>query len=155
MNHNGSLVLIRDRSGRILCRLRDDEPGIAWPGHWILPGGRQEPGESREETARREVREETGLDLRRLHRVHVRVVAPDTLPPAMFHARVTGEEPLVLGEGQALAWYHPDALPRPMPGPVVDYITQALAQVGQEPVGAPPVWTPTALVVEETDPRRP
>ena len=128
-------MLIRDRSGRILCRLRVDEPGIVWPGHWILPGGRQEPGGSREETARREVREETGFDLRRPHRVHVRVVAPDTLPPAMFHARVTGEEPLVPGEGQALPWYHLDSLPEPIPGPVMDYITQALAQVGQEPVG--------------------
>lgn len=143
-------MLIRDRSGRILCRLREDEPGIVWPGHWTLPGGRQEPGESREETARREVREETGLDLRRPHRVHVRMVALDTLPPAMFHARATGEEPLVLGEEQALAWYHLDSLPEPIPGPVMDYITQALAQVGQEPVG-----TPTVLGAEETDPRQP
>lgn len=73
----------------------------------------------------------------------------------MFHARVAGGEPLVPGEGRALAWYHLDSLPEPIPGPVMDHTTQALAQVGQEPVGTPPVGTPTVLGAEETDPRQP
>lgn len=68
----------------------------------------------------------------------------------MFHARVAGGEPLVPGEGRALAWYHLDSLPEPIPGPVMDHTTQALAQVGQEPVG-----TPTVLGAEETAPRQP
>ena len=37
----------------------------------IVPGGRREPGETLVETARREVREETGLDLIRLEQIGV------------------------------------------------------------------------------------
>ena len=51
---NGSVVLLVDGRGRILLQHRDD-------GRWGLPGGLMELGESFEETARREVREETGL----------------------------------------------------------------------------------------------
>ena len=50
------VVVIRDN--RVLL-IRRRNPPLA--GTWSLPGGRQEFGESFVETARREVREETGL----------------------------------------------------------------------------------------------
>ena len=48
---------VTDDDGRVLL-LRDDRD----PETWVLPGGGHEPGETFPETARREVREEAGVD---------------------------------------------------------------------------------------------
>lgn len=53
----GAAVIVLDSQGRVLLLQRADTGG------WGLPGGFMEPGESLEETARREVREEVGLEL--------------------------------------------------------------------------------------------
>ncbi|HVW93411.1 MAG TPA: NUDIX domain-containing protein [Devosia sp.] len=53
-----SVAMLQD--GRVLLIRRALEP---LRGLWTLPGGRREPGESIEETAIREVREELGLDV--------------------------------------------------------------------------------------------
>ncbi|MGR3434098.1 MAG: NUDIX domain-containing protein [Shimia sp.] len=47
----------------LLVIQRDDIPGIAFPGHWDLPGGGREADESPVETALRETREEVALDV--------------------------------------------------------------------------------------------
>src|SRR5437870_1608646 len=52
----GGIVL--DSEGRILLVKRAHEPGM---GLWSIPGGRCQPGESREDACDREVKEETGL----------------------------------------------------------------------------------------------
>ncbi len=51
----GAAVLILDASERLLLIKRTDN------GSWGLPGGAMEPGETFEQTARRETLEETGL----------------------------------------------------------------------------------------------
>ena len=57
---SGRLIVL-DRAGRVLL-FRGGEPGRLHEGTWwFTPGGGQDPGESVEETARRELREETGL----------------------------------------------------------------------------------------------
>lgn len=50
-------AIIQDRKGRILLQRRSDY------GDWGLPGGGMEPGETVEATMRREVLEETGLEV--------------------------------------------------------------------------------------------
>lgn len=49
--------------GQLLTYLRDDKPGIPWPGSWDLPGGGREGGETPLETATRETMEEFSLRL--------------------------------------------------------------------------------------------
>jgi 8-oxo-dGTP diphosphatase len=53
-----SALIVRD--GRVLMVRRGKEP---FEGYWSLPGGRVEPGETPQEAVRREVREETGLEV--------------------------------------------------------------------------------------------
>jgi ADP-ribose pyrophosphatase YjhB (NUDIX family) len=53
----GAAVIVTDADSRILLLQRADTGG------WGLPGGFMEPGELLEETARREVVEEVGLEL--------------------------------------------------------------------------------------------
>ena len=53
-------AVVRDEEGRLLLVRRAHEPSL---GLWSLPGGRVEDGETPREAARREVREETGLDV--------------------------------------------------------------------------------------------
>jgi 8-oxo-dGTP pyrophosphatase MutT (NUDIX family) len=56
----GAAVLVMDQEDRLLLLLRTDN------GLWGLPGGAMEPGERLEETAKRETKEETGLDVEQL-----------------------------------------------------------------------------------------
>lgn len=51
-------AVVHDDSGRLLLVLRGRDPAA---GLWSIPGGKVEPGESREAAVRREVLEETGL----------------------------------------------------------------------------------------------
>ena len=53
-------AVVTDPDGRLLLILRGREPGA---GLWSIPGGKVEPGESLVEATRREVREETALDV--------------------------------------------------------------------------------------------
>jgi 8-oxo-dGTP pyrophosphatase MutT (NUDIX family) len=52
-----SAVIFDDRREKVLLTKRSDN------GLWCLPGGAMEPGESVEECCRREVMEETGLEV--------------------------------------------------------------------------------------------
>ena len=60
---------------RVLLMLRHKQPN---DGLWVAPGGKLEPGESPQECARREFREETGLEAKRLI---LRGLVTEVVPP--------------------------------------------------------------------------
>ena len=60
---NAAVALIVVDREHYLLQLRDQKPGIFYPGHWGLFGGALDPGETPEMAIRRELREELGLEI--------------------------------------------------------------------------------------------
>ncbi len=54
-------IIIEYPDGSIVLARRGSKP---WKGHWALPGGKLDGNEKIEETAIREAKEETGLDVK-------------------------------------------------------------------------------------------
>jgi ADP-ribose pyrophosphatase YjhB (NUDIX family) len=128
----GASAVIRDEAGRVLLVRRADN------GHWILPAGYMDLGESVAETAVREVQEETGLDVQPIRLVGAyagpdnRVVYPNGDPvqvvSTVFECRRLGgdlrPDPAEVAE---IGFFEPDRLPAPMPARVHRRLADAAA----------------------------
>jgi 8-oxo-dGTP diphosphatase len=57
-------IILENDAGEFLLYLRDNKPGIPFPGYWDLIGGHIEEGETPEEALVREAREELDIDLK-------------------------------------------------------------------------------------------
>lgn len=112
----GTGAVIRDEQGRILLQKRSDVR------LWGFPGGGQELGERIDETLRREVREEVGLDVEPTRLIGVRtsprynIIFPngDQVQPCvvLFECRVVGGELKKDGdEVLDVGWFRFDELP--------------------------------------------
>lgn len=130
-NHNpeaaplaSSVVLLKRDSVLMVERARPPFQGL-----WSLPGGRAEPGETEEETARRELREETGLIVEQLVRLGAFRPAPDRSPLLLtvFAARA-GDEMPVAGDDARKAEFVPfsGVLARPVTAGAAGWIARAL-----------------------------
>jgi ADP-ribose pyrophosphatase YjhB (NUDIX family) len=110
----GALVV---RDGKLLLMRRAHDP---WRGYWNIPGGFAEEDEPLAECARREVLEETGVDVR------VTGFLGSWLAPydngdgirrvalnCFFHARPTGAPDIAFDpqETSEIAWFDADRLP--------------------------------------------
>ena len=117
VNLCGSCVLLENERGELLLQQR------SYPyGRWCFPGGLMELGEAAEATARREVREETALEVGALELVGV-YSGPDHLCRAAngdewyvvdiaYTSRdYRGELRVNDGESLALRWFAPEAMP--------------------------------------------
>lgn len=102
------------RDGRLLLVRRRIEP---FRGYWDIPGGFLEEGESPEQGGVREVREETGLEIRLtdlfgfyMGRYTYQEEVGTTLN-VYFLAEVEGGSEQAGDDAVALDWFPPDALP--------------------------------------------
>jgi 8-oxo-dGTP diphosphatase len=86
-----------------------------WRGCWDLPGGFLEQGEHPAEGLRREVREETGLQIEILEALGFFLdrypEAGETTLNFYFVARVTSGQPMPGSDVAEIRWFHRDALP--------------------------------------------
>lgn len=112
---------VLDDSGRVLLQRRGDADGA-----WGLPGGAMELGETLEETAVRETREETGLDVRPdellgvytgpLH-TYANGDVVQAVVVVLMATQVGGRLTIDGGETADLGWFDVQDLPAPIFGP--------------------------------------
>ncbi|MER7669766.1 NUDIX domain-containing protein [Kitasatospora sp. NPDC096128] len=108
----GAVAIITNWRGELLLHLRDDIPGIAWPGHWSLLGGGCDPGEPPLLAIDRELEEEAGLGVDNLRQLFD---IPDEHGSGQiitfFEAFWDGDESaLPLAEGVKLQFFAPEHL---------------------------------------------
>lgn len=104
-------VLLVDPAGRILLQLRDGNAPIG-KHKWAVPGGYVKPGEDPDSGAKREVLEETGLELRTeidLFWCGLRTFTADRIIEWFVYCAPTDarQQDIVLGEGEAMVFVPP------------------------------------------------
>ena len=133
----GAATVVVDESSRVLL-VKHNYGEL----NWELPGGAGEAGESAEETARREMREEVGVELETMRLAGVYWDPPIDAHHFVFQARVRGTPYLAdPNEITEVGWFPPDALPRPISDFTLRRITDAIsgAPAGVWKIG-PRVW---------------
>ncbi len=122
--HAAVALVVVDRS-RYLMQLRDQKPGIYYPGHWGVFGGAVDPGETVDEALARELAEELALPVTEA-RYFTEIAIDFTYYGASrinrryyeVHIAANAVDELVLGEGQALGVFDARellAMPRVVP----------------------------------------
>jgi len=91
-------IAILHHQNKFLLQLRDDIPGIIYPGHWSLFGGHIESGETPDVAVKRELLEEIGYILPTLFKFDC--YADTKVVRHVYHAPLTVTlNQLVLSEG--------------------------------------------------------
>ena len=117
--------VIIERNGQVLLLKRTNVHGA---GTWSTPGGHLEYGESPEECAIREVKEETGVNI---GDVRFKGITNDLFEVSEKHyitiwmeGRYLDGEPVVNADGEAsdIGWFLWDALPKPLFLPLQNFM---------------------------------
>ena len=126
----GATVVAFDNQNRVLMQLRSDTKT------WGFPGGSSELGDSLEDTARRELMEETGLVAAHLEFVTMLSGATYrfTYPNgdeiynvgAVFVARSLTGELRANAESLELQWFAPSEIPLELAGPITRWVVDHL-----------------------------
>lgn len=116
--HAAAGVFLMTPDRRLILQLRDDKPGIHYPGLITAFGGGAEPGETAEECALRELAEETGLraraeNLQRLGAVSKVDFRGHATASVFFLLRDVDPATLVITEGAAIVLSFADVAAEP------------------------------------------
>jgi len=127
-----SVVVLRADAVLMVLRARAPLQGL-----WSFPGGRSEPGENAQATARRELLEETALSVERLIEIGAFRPAPDRSPLRLtvFAARAPSALPRA-GDDALQAEFVPlsHVLLRPVTPGAVAWITRAILALSKPPL---------------------
>jgi 8-oxo-dGTP diphosphatase len=135
----GSAAFVRNGGGRVLL-VRHTYGRL----NWELPGGASEPAETLEETALRELREETGLMGRAVSLAGLYYKREDDSHHAVFHCEIDGgaEPAPTSSEVSAAAFWPVEELPRPISDFTIRRIQNAVSgeQLGRIEEVPPLAW---------------
>lgn len=107
-------IIFRAPDGSVLLLKRSPDD-VNFAGHWSLPGGGADPGETAEQAATRESLEEIGREPPGPLRLISRKETPTGMVFHTFECPVADRfEPTLNGEHTDFVWALPDALPDPM-----------------------------------------
>ncbi|RWZ54677.1 NUDIX domain-containing protein [Halobacillus fulvus] len=132
----GSVVILLNKKNEVLCQKRHD-------GDWGLPGGLMDLGESFEDVAKREVKEETGLTVDNLTLLDVfsgsdyyfKVANGDELysATAVYYTRdVRGALDVDEYESEKMEYFPVDQLPDGLTDEYRGFIDRYIEKVGKE-----------------------
>ena len=115
-----------ERDGRVLLARRGIEPRL---GHWDLPGGFVEESETPGHAVRRELQEETGLELEtaELARIDIEPYGDKFVFSVTYHVTATGD-PAPADDVVELRWFAPQELPAEMAFPGQENVLRDWAQ---------------------------
>jgi 8-oxo-dGTP diphosphatase len=98
-------VIVTDREGKVLLLEHIFRPASGWG----IPGGFVEHGEQPEAAIRREIREETGIELENVRMLRVRTTQRHV--EILFRAEATDPGRVKSREIKSLGWFAADAMP--------------------------------------------
>lgn len=99
------VVLLRNNNREVLLTERADMP------LWVIPGGQQEENEKIEDTAAREICEETGLSIKIKSLKGIYTSPRQDFKNYTFLGEIVSGEPKLSDETNAVAWWNIDCLP--------------------------------------------
>jgi ADP-ribose pyrophosphatase YjhB (NUDIX family) len=101
-------TIITDRDRRVALVRRTIDPGF---GKWVYPGGYVDRGESAQQAAIREAREESGLEVRLDRLLNVYSYPGRAVVSVVYLATVTGGTLVAGDETSEARWFRPDEIP--------------------------------------------
>ncbi len=101
----GAGIIFLNSNNEVLLLLRDDKDSIPFPNMWDIPGGKVEKDENPEETVRREMNEELGLQ--NLGQINLfKIFTSENLTDYVFWKRMEiNPEEIDLKEGQQIRFF--------------------------------------------------